>query len=273
MLPTFLSGRFKAVLGGVAMASLLSVASVAAHAESYLDKVKSSGVLKVGIVIDFPPYGTTDLQNKPDGYDADVAKLLAESLGVKLDLIPVTGPNRIPYLLTDKVDVLVASLAITPERVKQVQFSKPYSAASMVLLGPDSTKISSPEDFTKYKIGVPRASTTDIGVMKVAPKGTDIRRFDDDASALQAMIMGQVDAAGTSSVIAGDVQKRYPGKFQVKYVINEQQMGITMQYKRPELLQAVNDFVKTNIENGKLDALFQKWLHQPLPESLVLASK
>jgi polar amino acid transport system substrate-binding protein len=50
-------------------------------------------------------------------------------------------------------------------------------------------------------------------------------------------------------------------------------MGITMQYKRPELLQAVNDFVKTNIENGKLDALFQKWLHQPLPESLVLASK
>src|SRR3546814_9366599 len=82
----------------------MSVASFSAHAESYLDKIKANGVIKVGIIIDFPPYGTTDVHNKPDGYDADVAKLLAQHLGVKLDLVPVTGPNRIPYLLTDKVD-------------------------------------------------------------------------------------------------------------------------------------------------------------------------
>lgn len=273
MISSFLKGRLTATLGSVAIASVLSMTCLAAHASSYLDGIKSKGVLKVGIVIDFPPYGTTNAQNQPDGYDADVAKLLAESLGVKLDLIPVTGPNRIPYLLTDKVDVLVASLAITPERVKQVQFSNPYSAASMVLLGPEGTKISSPADFPKYKIGVPRASTTDIGVMKVAPKGTDIRRFDDDASALQAMVMGQTDAAGTSSVIAAEVQQRYPGKFQVKYVINEQLMGITMQYKHPELLAAVNGFIKTNLENGKLDGLFQKWLHTPLPKTVHDASK
>ncbi len=260
-------------LAGVVVASILSAAPLLAHAESYLDGIKSRGVLKVGIVIDFPPYGTTDAQNKPDGYDADVAKLLADSLGVKLDLVPVTGPNRIPYLLTDKVDLLVASLAITPERVKQVQFSNPYSAASMVLLGPEQTHISTPADFPKYKIGVPRASTTDIGVMKVAPKGTDIRRFDDDASALQAMIMGQTDAAGTSSVIAAQVQQRYPDRFQVKYVINEQLMGVTMQYKRPELLAAVNGFVKTNLDNGKLDGLFQKWLHTPLPATVHKASQ
>lgn len=265
-------GRTAAIVGSLALASVMSVASFSAHAESYLDKIKANGVIKVGIIIDFPPYGTTDASNKPDGYDADVAKLLAQHLGVKLDLVPVTGPNRIPYLLTDKVDVLVASLAVTPERVKQVQFSNPYSAASMVLLGPSQTKISSPEDFTKYKIGVPRASTTDIGVMKIAPKGTDIRRFDDDASALQAMIVGQVDAAGTSSVIAADIQKRYPDKFQIKYVINEQVMGITMQYKRPELLDAVNGFIKENVANGKLDAAFQKWLQVPLPQSVIAPS-
>lgn len=261
--------RAALAVGSVALASMMATVSFSAHAQSYLDKIKANGVIKVGIVIDFPPYGTTDAGNKPDGYDADVAKLLAQDLGVKLDLIPVTGPNRIPYLLTDKVDVLVASLAITPERVKQVQFSNPYSAASMVLLGPEQAKIGSPEDLTKYKIGVPRASTTDIGVMKIAPKGTDIRRFDDDASALQAMIVGQVDVAGTSSVIAADVQKRYPGKFQIQYVINEQVMGITMQYKRPELLAAVNGFIKKNVANGALDAAFKKWLNAPLPKSVV----
>src|SRR3546814_19928401 len=88
--------------------------------------------------------------------------------------------------------------------------------------------------------------------MKVAPAGTDIRRFDDDASALQAMIVGQIDAAGTSSVIAAELQNRYPDKFQIKYVINEQVMDVTMQYKRPELLSDVNDFIKANTDNGNL---------------------
>ncbi len=62
-----------------------------------------------------------------------MAKLLAKDLGVKANIVPVTGPNRIPFLLTNKVDVLVASLAITPERSKQVQFSQPYAAATIVL--------------------------------------------------------------------------------------------------------------------------------------------
>jgi len=191
---------------------------------------------------------------------------------LKLQFVVMTGPNRIPFLLTDKADVLVASLAITPEREKQVQFSVPYSAASMVLLGPKDLKLSKPADFPKFKIGVPRASTTDIGVSKVAPPGTNLRRFDDDASALQAMLVGQVDAVGTSSVIAADVQKRFPGKYKVLYVVNEQQMAITMRKDRPELLKVMNGFVKTNVENGKLSALFQKWLGTPLPQSVVQAA-
>lgn len=272
-----MAGRFfKNTLATTAMAVLgaaaITLGPMAAHAQNQLEKIKQHGVIKVGIVVDFPPYGITNEVNQPDGYDADVAKLLAKHLGVKLELVPVTGPNRIPYLLTDKTDLLVASLAITPERVKQVQFSNPYSAASMVLLGPEQTKIKTPDDFISYRIGVPRASTTDIGVMKVAPKGTNIRRFDDDATALQAMIVGQVDAVGTSSVIAGDVEKRYPGKYQIKYTINEQLMGITMQYERPELLTVVNQFIKTNVENGEFNKLFEKWIKTPLPQSVVVAS-
>lgn len=265
-------GGYAAKVSAFACAGILAVASMAAHAQSYLDKIKERGVVKVGIVVDFPPYGITNAQNQPDGYDADVAKLLAKYLGVKLDLVPVTGPNRIPFLLTDKVDLLVASLAITPGRAKQVQFSHPYSAASMVLMAPPKVHIKTPADFVHYTIGVPRAGTADLGLMKVAPKGARIRRFDDDASSLQAMLVGQIDAAGTSSVIAADVQKRYPGKFEVKYVINSQLMGITMQYQRPELLAVVNKFVKNNLDNGGFNRLFEKWLHMPLPETVAHAS-
>jgi polar amino acid transport system substrate-binding protein len=143
----------------------------------------------------------------------------------------------------------------------------------MVLLGPANLKLSGPADFPKFKIGVPRASTTDIGVSKVAPEGTKLRRFDDDASALQAMLVGQVDAVGTSSVIAADVQKRFPGKYKVLYVVNEQVMAITMRKDRPELLKVMNQFVKTNVANGEFDKLFKKSLGTPLPQSVVKAAQ
>ena len=255
--------------------SLLVVSASASFAadNSYWQTVKDRGTIKVGVLVDWPPYAGSNAQNQPAGYDADVAELLAKDLGLKLQYVIMTGPNRIPFLLTGKADVLVASLAITPEREKQVQFSIPYSAASMVLLGPADLKLSGPADFPKFKIGVPRASTTDIGVSKVAPEGTKLRRFDDDASALQAMLVGQVDAVGTSSVIAADVQKRFPGKYKVLYVINEQVMAITMRKDRPELLKVMNQFVKTNVENGEFDKLFQKSLGTPLPQAVVKAAQ
>lgn len=243
-----------------------------AQEDQSLQRIKDRGTIKIGLMLDFPPYASSGAGNKPDGYDAEVAQMLADYLGVKVEPVITTGPNRIPYLLTDKADVLVASLAITPERQEQVQFSNPYSAASMVLLGPADIVVDSPADFTKYKIGVPRASTTDIGVMKIAPEGTDIRRFDDDASALQAMIVGQVDLAGTSTVIASEVQKRHPGKFEIRYVINEQVMGVTMQKDRPELEAAVNAFLKEKLADGSLDKAFEKWLGTPLPASVHAAS-
>lgn len=245
----------------------------AADSGNYWKSVQDRGTIRVGVLVDWPPYAGANAKNQPAGYDADVAKLLAKYYGLKLKYVVMTGPNRIPFLLTDKADVVVGSLAITPKRKEQVQFSSPYSAASMVLLGPDSVKISSPKDFPKYRIGVPRASTTDIGVTKVAPKGTKLHRFDSDASALQAMLVGQIDAVGTSSVIAAEVQKRYPGKYKVLYVINEQLMAIAMRKNRPELLKAMNKFIAADIANGKLNASFEKWLGNPLPKTVTNASK
>lgn len=253
-------------LFGAALA--MAAAAAPAMADNALQAIKDRGTLRVGIMVDWPPYATSNARNEPAGYDADVAQLLADHLGTKLEYVVMTGPNRIPFLLTDKADVLIASLAITPERQKQVDFSNPYSAASMVLLGPEKNTIDSPQDFLKYNIGVPRASTTDLGVTKVAPEGTRLRRFDDDASALQAMLVGQVDVAGTSSVIAADTQKRFPGKYKVQYIINEQAMGITVQKDRPELLAELNAFIAANVANGKLNEIFEKRVGMSLPPSV-----
>jgi polar amino acid transport system substrate-binding protein len=257
-----LSRRAFATLG---LAAAVSLAAVPAFSQTVAD-LKKKGEINVGLLVDFPPYGMTNAQNQPDGYDADVARLLGKDWGIKVNLVPVTGPNRIPFLLTDKVDLLIASLAITPERAKQVQFSKPYSAATIVLLGPKDKTIKGPADIKPLKIGVARASTQDVALTAIAPQGTEIRRFDDDASAMQALISGQVDAIGCSTTVAAQINKREPGKYEPKFVLKQQEMAVAMRKGQPELLKAVNDFVTKNTANGELNKLYKKWLDTDLPK-------
>jgi polar amino acid transport system substrate-binding protein len=248
---------------GLAAGLALTTASGFAQAP---DDLKRKGEINVGLLVDFPPYGTTNAQNQPDGYDADVARLLGKEWGVKVNLVPVTGPNRIPFLLTNKVDLLVASLAITPERARQVQFSKPYSAATIVLFGPKKAAIKGPADIKSLKVGVARASTQDIALTAIAPQGTEIRRFDDDASAMQALISGQVDAIGCSTTVAAQIDKRQPGTYEPKFTLKQQEMGVAIRPGQDALLKSVNAFVEKNTANGELNKLYRKWLETDLPK-------
>lgn len=256
---------FNGAIAALGLGATLSLLAPFASAQTVAD-IKKKGEITVGMLVDFPPYGTMNTSNQPDGYDADVAKLLAKDLGVKLNLVPVTGPNRIPFLLTNKLDLLVASLAITPERAKQVQFSNPYAAATIVLYGDKKANIKAPADLKGKRIGVARASTQDVALTAIAPEGTEIRRFDDDASGMQALISGQVDAIGASTTVAAQIAKRVPANtFEDKFILRQQQMGVAMRPDQAELLKTVNDFVAKNTANGELNKLYQKWLGTDMP--------
>lgn len=263
----FVIKKMRSFVGATLLAgcAALALGATAAGAET-LDQIKEKGELTIGMLVDFPPYGILNAENKPDGYDADVARQLAKDLGVKVNIIGVTGPNRIPYLLTNKVDMLIASLAITPERAKQVQFSHPYSAAQIVVFGGKDASITKAEDLSGLRIGVARASTQDIAVSKVAPKDANIRRFDDDASAMQALLSGQVDAIGCSTTVAAQIAKRAPDRFENKFVLLQQEMAVALRPGEPKTLEAVNKLVDKNIQDGEFSKLFEKWLGTPLPE-------
>ena len=257
---------FTGTVLGLGLAATLSAWAPSASAQTVAD-IKKKGELTVGMLVDFPPYGTMNSSNQPDGYDADVARLLAKDLGVKLNLVPVTGPNRIPFLLTNKVDLLVASLAITPERAKQVQFSTPYAAASIVLYGAKKVDLKAAADLKGKRVGVARASTQDLALTAIAPEGTEIRRFDDDASAMQALLSGQVDAIGCSTTVAAQIAKRAPANtFENKFLLRQQLMAVAMRPGQAELLKTVDDFVARNTANGELNKLYQKWLGTDLPK-------
>ena len=126
-------------------------------------------------------------------------------------------------------------------------------------------RINSPADLKPLKVGVARASTQDIAVTQMAPQGTEIRRFDDDASAMQALMSGQVDAIGCSTTVAAQINKRAPGQFEPKFMLKQQEMAIAMRPGQEALLKTVNDFVARNKANGELNKLYQKWLGTDFP--------
>ncbi|PAS93878.1 MAG: amino acid ABC transporter substrate-binding protein, partial [Candidatus Dactylopiibacterium carminicum] len=98
-----------------------------AQAQDALSGVLKSKTLKIGIPTDYPPYGFAGLDMKPQGLDIDMANLVAEKLGVKAELIPVVSANRIPYLQTKKVDVIISTLGKNEERAKVIDFSHAYA--------------------------------------------------------------------------------------------------------------------------------------------------
>ncbi len=256
---------FRGAVAALGLGSVLAVAAPFAAAQT-LANLKKKGELTVGVLVDFPPYGTTNANNQPDGYDADVARLLAKDLGLKLNLVPVTGPNRIPFLLTNKVDLLIASLAATPERAKQVVFSEPYSTAIIILYGSKKPDIKSAADLKNQRVGVARASTQDVAVTSSAPQGTEIRRFDDEASAMQALISGQVDVIGCSTAVAAQIARRVPANtFEDKFVLRQQEMAMALRPGQNQLLKTVNDFIARDTANGELNKLYRKWLERDLP--------
>jgi polar amino acid transport system substrate-binding protein len=250
----------------VVAAGLMAGAVATSAMAQTVEGIKAAGAVKIGMLVDFPPFGIMNEKNEPDGYDADVAKLLAKALGVKATIVPVTGPNRIPYLQSGQVDVLVASLGVTEERAKNVDFSKPYAGISIGIFGAKDIAVSKPEDLAGKTIGVARASTQDTAVTKVAPSDAKIQRFDDDASAVQALLSGQVDLIGVSNVVAAQIEKAAPGRFDQKLQLSRQVQGIAVRKGSTELLNFVNQFIDKAKADGELNKIHEKWLGSPLPD-------
>jgi len=239
-----------------------------AQAQKVAD-IKKSGVLKVGAQVAQVPWGFSDKSGKLTGYDIEFAELLAKDLGVKPEFTPVTVANRTAALLTGQVDVLAAVVTILADRQKAVLFSRPYSYLETVLIGKTSLPaMKTYADLKGLRIGVPRGSVQDSAVTQ-ANSGATIQRFDDDASAVQALLSGQVDLAGAAHTQLGSIaQIAGAGKYDIKLVVARGFQGATVRPGEREWVTYINDFIGRKIANGELGALYKKWIGQDMNKDL-----
>lgn len=248
-------------------AALLAAASFAGAAAAITpEEIKAKGKLVVGIQGDNPPWGFVTSAGKQDGFDADMATLFAKELGVQVEFVPLEVNNRIPALTSGRVDVLFATMAMLPDRAKAVQFSKPYNANAIVLIGPKDKSIKTNEDMAGMTISVAKGAAQDTQVTKNAPASATIRRYDGDAASVQALISGQAEALGGNIFYLDRVEKAAPGKFENKLEFQKLYNGACTRLGEKELNAALNTFIDKIKANGELQKIYDKWMKVPLPQ-------
>ena len=249
-------------------AALVLTASPLAHADA-LDAIMKAGVLKVAVPQDFPPFGSVGTDLKPRGYDIETAELIARKLGVKVELMPVTSANRLPYLQTNKVDLVVSSLGKNPEREKAIDFTDAYAPFFNGVFGPADMKVEKAEDLAGKTVGVTRGSIEDIELSKIAPATATIKRYEDNNGTITSFLSGQVQLVATGNVVAAAIlAKNPPKKPEKKFLIKDSPCFIGLNKGESQLQARVNAVLAESKKDGTLAAISQKWLGADLPAGL-----
>ena len=246
----------------------VALAPVATFAENDgLDRIVKAGVVKIGVPDNFPPFGDLGADAKLQGYDIDIAALVAAGLGVKPELVAVASTERISELTDGKVDLVISSLGKSPERQKEIDFSVAYAPFYNGVFGPAELPVTSPEDLAGRSIAVTRDTIEDADLTKAAPPGATIKRFDDNGRTEVAFVFNQADLIATGNVVAAQILATNPArKPLLKFLLHNSPCYIGVAKGQPALLARVNAIIAGARQDGSLDKASRQWLKAPLDD-------
>jgi polar amino acid transport system substrate-binding protein len=193
-----------------------------------------------------------------------MAGLIANKLGVKLELVIVTSANRIPYLQTKKAELVISTLGKNPDREKVIDFTAAYSPFFQAVFGPKAIAIKSPADLSGKSIAVTRGAIEDQELTRIAPAGADIKRFEDNNATVSAFVSGQTQLLATGASVAGNMMARNPQlSAEYKLLLKDSPNFIGVGKGEDKLRLRVNDIIAEAKKSGELDRMAMKWLGRP----------
>ena len=199
----------KFLLLSAAIAALAIGASTAVAQESTLDIVKKRGTLIAGMRNDFPPAGYINQQGEWVGFEIDLMDYIAKKLGVKVQREQVTSRTRIPMLVNNNVDVVMAVMNPTRERGQVIDFTQPYFLGGQALLVRKDSGVKSIADMAGKKIGTTQGSQDALGVQAFQPKA-ELVYFQEYPQAFLALKQGRIDAMSTTDLTLNALSKGDP---------------------------------------------------------------
>lgn len=256
--------RFRRGLAvAAALATTLALA-VGCGSKDTSGMIVGKKTLKIGVKEDQPGLGFKGTDGKYAGFDIEIAKLVANQLGVSennIQFVTTVSANREPFLQQGRVDMVVASYTITDDRKKKVSFAGPYYVAGQdLLVKASNTDITGPDSLTNKKVCSVSGSTPAMRLQTDYPKA-QLQQFDSYSKCVAALLGGSVDAVSTDDIILAGYAAQYAGQLKVVgKPFSKEPYGIGLALNDSKGRNAVNDALQKIFTDGSYQQAWNKTL-------------
>lgn len=249
--------------------TLFAVAILAAgpvHANS-LDEIRKEGTLRVGVNPNFPPMSSFGMTNQLEGFDVDVARRIAKALGVEVEFVMTATQQRVPFLVSNRIDIALGALTRTPERAELIDFTVPLHTESMGVITTDKVDAETWEDLNTRDITlVNMRGNLSVNILKEKLPKPKVLLVDGNADAIRAIAQGRADALVENVDFFLDFTKNYR---RVKWRVLDDPIfvaycAIGIAKGDDELREFLNVLLTDMHTSGEINELWVEWYGNPM---------
>ena len=237
----------KRILGILSLVFCLGLMAACGKDDSHvraLSEIKESGKVVIGVFSDKKPFGYVDANGDYQGYDVYFGNRLAKDLGVEVEYVPVEAASRVEYLLSNKVDIILANFTVTEERAEKVNFTLPYMKVALGVVSPDRALITDVSQLANKMLIVSKGTTAETYFTQNHPE-VNLLKFDQYTEAYGALLDGRGDALSTDNteVLAWALENE-GFSVGVESLGNIDTIAAAVNKDNKELLDWINDEIK-----------------------------
>ncbi|TKX28650.1 ABC transporter substrate-binding protein [Campylobacter sp. MIT 12-5580] len=220
--------------------------SASTQAASTLESIKNNGVVRIGVFGDKPPFGFVDEKGVNQGYDVVFAKRIAQELlgdENKVQFVLVEAANRVEFLKSDKVDIILANFTQTPERAEQVDFTLPYMKVALGVVVPQDLNVTSVDDLKDKTLILNKGTTADAFFTTNYPEIKSLK-FDQNTETFAALLDGRGQAlAHDNTLLFAWVKDKPNFKVAIQELGNKDVIAAAVKKGNDELKNFINDLI------------------------------
>ena len=242
------------ILAAVMLLSLLSVVGCGKQGKSLSD-VKAAGKLTVATSPDFPPFESLE-GGEVVGIEVDILKLIAEELGVELEIVQMDFDSVLMGIQSAKYDCGMSGITANEARKENMLFTSAYYNAAQVIVVKEGSDIKTKADLTGKKVSVQTGTTADDGCTEA---GLDVSAFAANADAKAALTTGKVDAWIVDNLTALQMVEESDGLVVLEEKMTEEPYAFAFAFGSEDLVEEINKILDKMIADGTVEAIFEQY--------------
>jgi polar amino acid transport system substrate-binding protein len=243
----------------IALSLLYTTGLFAQNPSNDLERIFKEGVVRVGVKSHAPPF-TESKNGQITGFSVAIAQAIASYLEVELVIVPLNSSDRIPFLLDNKVDLVIATMTITRSREKEVDFSIPYFQDGQSLLCLKTSSVQSYQDLKDLKVAAV-TGTTSLNNLPLVQPGATVVAYDTPTAALEALFNGDIDAFSSDMLMLMGLKLNHENGEQLEVRGNRftvEPYGVGIRPNQSDLRDKVNDAIMAMWKSGTWKAMYEK---------------